>query len=373
MKHAPPKLALSLLTLMFVGAMPAAAAGSGDVLIASAADHKTLFAGDIAAGDAIGIVYQKKTLSYLRWSTDGGQTFESPLWLRNGNTSASPRLAACGSRFWTTSTWQTNLGTRFAAEYFDVGAASDRFAAGLGFRPDIACGTDAAAVTWMTQEGTGHLMVVDDTCPTTCDPAYSADLGSASSFEGELEVAEVDDGFVASWIAAGLAVQHFTVERTAGGLDVTPGPVVTLLPGKQVGSPAIAGDDARVVVAYSRRGQTHMRISENHGATFGAAIVVSNYCLNCPEGGSAPYSLDARNGRILVEVVKGGGIPTAIQSVGKLTTTGANWRTTTSGSRSQLGVLTDAIAAEVWDRHVYADPIYGDVPQEIYFHATPLN
>ena len=375
MKRIGPSVGLALLTLTLAGTVPAAAAEPVDVLIASAAYHRTLVAGDIAAADAIGIVYQKNTQSYLRWSTDGGQTFESPLGLRNGNTAESPRLAACGTRFWATSERLAGdgTGTHFTAEYFDVGGSSERFSAGVGFGADIACRTDSAAVTWITGDGHGHLLIVDATCPATCIPAYSADLGPVSCCNEAVQVAAVDDGFVVTWLTSGLAVQHFAVERIASVVVVTPGPVVTLMPGKNVYSPVIAGDGARVVVAYSRRGQTHMRISPDHGATFGPAIIVSSYCLNCPEGGSGPTSIDARNGRILVEVQKGGGIPTAVQSVGKLTRTGENWRTTTSGSRSQLGVLTNGIAAEVWDRHVFADPIYGNVPQEIYFHATQLN
>ena len=122
-------------------------------------------------------------------------------------------------------------------------------------------------------------------------------------------------GFVAD---ATLNVQHFQVSdrrRTA----LTSWPARWSRCKQRRPRTCVAGDGSRVIVAYSRLGQTHMRISEDYGATFGPRIVVSTFCRDCPEGGSQPMGIDARNGDILVEVLSAGGAPPDYSAEGYLT------------------------------------------------------
>ena len=110
-----------------------------------------------------------------------------------------------------------------------------------------------------------------------------------------MRVSSDGDGFVAAWVTDGIAVQHFKYEAaTGGGFDITPGPVDTLMAGKDVYLPVIAGRGNRVALAYGRDGQTHLRTSDDYGAPFGPRIIVSNYCRNCSYGSSEPLSVDVR-------------------------------------------------------------------------------
>ena len=362
------------MAVLVLGVGSAAAADPGDVVIATQDLHKTLVLGDVAAGNAIGVAYQKGANSFLRWSTDDGQTFSADWPLREGRPSKSPRLASCGEWMWATSVWRTTSGSsRVTVDYLDVTApesTAGRFRINDAFWADVACHGDLVAVTYSVEAGT-MLAVMDGQCSQPCTPAFSSMI---APYADQPMIAAVDDGFVVTWPVLGLAVQHFAVSGSGQSIDVSPDPAATLLAGKHPYSPVIAGDGSRVVIAYSLHGQTHMRISEDRGQTFGPRIIVSYFSTNTCCAGSAPDSVDARNGRILVEVARGMGDPPAISTIGKFTRNdGDRWITTTShGGGTQIGVLLPGLAAEAWDAHFYADKIYGNVPQEIGFRTTSV-
>jgi hypothetical protein len=372
-------LTVAALAVLVVGVGSTAAADPGDVVIATQNLHKTLVLGDVAAGNAIGVDYQKGNHSYLRWSEDGGQTFSADWPLRAGSPSTSPRLASCGNWMWASSIARTTSGSASTIiDYLDVTApesTAGHFRILDAFSADVACHGDVLAVAYSLSPVL-MFAVMDGHCTDPCTPAYTTILSPYG--DEPSQVAAVSDGFVVTWpdnsLAFGLRVQHFTVTGSGGSIVVTPDPVVTLMPGKQIARPVIAGDGSRVVVAYGKNGQTHMRISDDGGQTFGPRIIVSHFSTNTCCAGSQPLSVDARNGGILVEVGKGMGDPPDISMVGRFTSNdGGRWMTTTThGGGTQIGVLLSGSVAEAWDSHDYASHIYGNVPQKIDFRTTSL-
>lgn len=364
--------ALALLTIV----SPILAGASGTLILRTAAEGKVLTLGDLAAAGNIGAVWQEGQRSYLRWSEDGGQTFAPRVALRRGLRATDPRLAACGDYLWAASVWRSDDAANVGIDYRQVAlgsAGAGRFRVGPGFNPDIACKGDIVAVTFTDGAERLRLAIMDGPCMNPCVPAFAADLGPAPEF-GLASIAATDRGFVVAWKVSGIAVQRVIVEDNGGTLNVELRPQTTLLAGTDAWNPVVDADGARVVLAYSRRGQTHMRISETRGRTFGARIIVSSFCRDCPEGGSSPASVDARSGRILVEVAAHLGTPPAVEERGYLTEDeGQTWSMTpTHTGGAQMGVLLPGALAEAWDKNVYSEPIYGSVAQKLRFHTLAL-
>ncbi len=369
---------VSLLVALMAFAPAVAAADEGTVL---AADAKPLILGDIAGSElngglvyVLGVVWQNRGVSYIRWSTDEpgeGLTFEPAVPLRGGFKAKDPRIAACNDYLFATSVWNTPTGDMIGIDWrapMSGPHAQGRYVLAPGTRPDIACMPNGlVAVTYMSDE-LARLAIFDgEFCGNPCVPMFQYNLGAAPYF-GRATVAATDRGFVVSWMGPGIYVQRFVV--TSSGISAKA--LITV--GQDSWYPQIASDGTRVVIAYHRRGQTHMRISENRGGTFGPRIIVSKFCLECPEGSSSPESVDVRDGRIMVHVVRGGGIPTALEQVRFLTSNDGNkWTKTAAGQGgSAFGVLLDGALAEAWDNHVYAGSIYGSQPQEIRFRGQSL-
>lgn len=367
---------VALLVALMTFAPAVAAADEGTLL---AADDKPLILGDIAGSDlngglvyVLGVVWQNRGVSYIRWSTDPHgeeMSFEPAVPLRGGFKAKDPRVAACNDYLFATSVWNTPSGDKIGIDWrAPMSGVQGRYVLAPGTMPDIACMPNGlVAVTYMSGE-LARLAIFDgEYCGNPCVPMFQYNLGAAPEF-GRATVAATDRGFVVSWMGPGIYVQHFVV--TSSGISVKP--LITV--GQDSWYPQIAADGARVVIAYSRRGQTHMRISENRGKTFGPRIIVSGYCLECSEGSSSAESVDVRDGRIMVHVVRGGGIPTALEQVRFLTSNDGNkWaRTATGQGGNAFGVLLDGALAEAWDNHVYAGSIYGSQPQEIRFRGESL-
>ena len=380
-----PRLGLisTVATSLLIGALafaPAVAAADDSTVLA--ADDRPLRLGDVAGSQlqggltqVLGVVWQNRGKSYIRWSTDDpaeNMTFSAPVALREGLRATDPRLAACADYMFATSVWKTSNGDRIGIDWMAPASgpqARGRYVLGPGNRPDIACmpSNGLVAVTYMSGE-LARLAIFDgEYCGNPCVPMFQHNLGAMPEF-GRATVAATDRGFVVSWMGPGIYVQRFTVSSSG----------VTAYPAISVGTnswyPQIAADGERVVIAYQRRGQIHMRISENRGRTFGARIMVSRFCLDCPEGSSSPDSVDADDGRIMVHVARGRGTPAAIDQVRFLTANdGESWAKTSAGEGgSAFGVLLDGALAEAWDNHVYADSIYGSQPQEIRFRTQSL-
>lgn len=355
----------------------ASAAQPPDIQLATGNSGRTLKLGDVANDDdLVAVVFQKRNLSYLRWSTNDGSSFTPKAALRSGLRATDPRVAVCGDLVFAVSIWQSDVTRRVGVDYRDVVTGTGgRFSLGAGGLADVACFGEVVAVTWVLDDHL-WLAVHEGPCANPCVPDVKLDLG-AGNFESPPRISSDGNGFVAAWVTDGIAVQHFAYNAGVGGtFNLTPGPVATLMTGKNVSLPVIAGRGPRVALAYARDGQTHLRTSDDYGAPFGPRIIVSNYCRNCPRGGSEPLSVDVRGDLILVEVLRGDGraTPTAFSSHGRFTSTaGSQWSSTTGHAGGfQMGViLSNTSIAEVWDVHFYSGFPY-DEPQEIGFHVHNL-
>lgn len=355
----------------------AAAAQPPDMQLETGPNNRTLRLGDIASANQIAVVFQNTNKSYLRWSADGGTTFTPRHVLRDGLRAKNPRVDACADMVWIASEWQSDVTQKVGVDYFDTNlSTTGRFSLGAGTHPDVACFGNVVAVTWWLDDH-NFLAMSDGPCGNPCVPALKYDLGP-SDFDNPARIAADGNGFAVSWIrdpdqiTEALNVQHFQV-YTSGGLNVLADPIVSMLVNKDFFSPVIAGDGSRVVVAYSRRGQTHMRISDDHGANFGPRIIVSNFCRDCPEGGSQPMGIDARDGDILVEVLRAGGLPPDFDARGFLTHNDGNrWLKTPSNRGQKFGVLLGDTLAEVWDDSLARGFPYPSRPQVIMFHIRNI-
>jgi hypothetical protein len=368
-------LALALLATLMVA--PVVSAGeSAPITLASASDGRTLKLGDVASDDnLVGVVFQEKNRSYLRWSENYGQSFESKVALRKGKRATEPRVAVCDDLIFAVSLWQTAVAREVGVDYRNVVTGDKgKFSLGQGYLADIACFGEVVAVTWVQSDHL-WLAVHEGPCANPCSPAVKLDLGTGD-FDNPPRITSDSDGLTATWITTGLAVQHFGYSPGgAGGFTIVAGPVLTLMAGKDVRVPVIAGLGPRVVVAYKHNGQTHARISDDMGASFGPRIIVSMFCRNCPEGASQPDSVAVRGSNILVEVLRAGGIPPAYEAVAFVSrNSGDSWeeRSTHNGGFQRGVLLTSATFAEAWDAHFYNGFPYPDTEQLIGFQVQSL-
>ncbi|MGZ5398310.1 MAG: hypothetical protein ACXWEI_23505, partial [Mycobacterium sp.] len=359
--------------LAAIAAAPVAAADPGDVTITTAGPHGTRLLGDVAAADNIAVAWQQGSYSFMRWSTDGGATFEPQSALRNGLRAKSPSLAACGDNIWAVSDWLTTDGVKVGIDYRGVGAAeSGRFSLALGKGADIACLGDTIAVTWSYYDRV-MLAIADGRCSNPCTPAFIADIGAGGGYYAGPTIAAFDTGVAVTWLGSGLTVGTFLVDRVGDAISVTPSFVNTVPIGDDVYAPLVGADGQRIVVTYGRFGQTHMRISDNRGQTLGPRIIVSNFCRDCPEAGSSPEAIDVRGGNILIEVGSAAGLcPRGCGTTEGFFTRneGKRWKHTPNHNWStQIGVFFEDRIAEAWDTHEHD---FGNVQQGVWFHTLPL-
>jgi hypothetical protein len=366
----------TLMLVVFLGLVPAASAGSGGMVLASGDDGRTLKLGDLASDDdLIGVVFQKQDRSYLRWSNDYGDTFAPRVPLRGGLRAREPRVAVCNDMVFAVSAWPTSGSRNVGIDYRDiVTGESWRYSLGAGHTPDVACFGEVVAATWV-HEDHAWLAIHEGPCESPCSPAVKMDLG-ASTFGSPPRITSDYEGFTAAWVSNGLAIQHFEFTGDgAGNLNVTADPVLKLMAGKDVSTPEIAALGQRMVVAYTRAGQTHLRTSDDVATSFGPRIIVSRYCRDCPEGGSHPQSVAVRGHLILVEVTRVAGVPPGYEGVAFLSRDGgASWEKRSTGwGGSQRGVLlSHSLFAEAWDTHYYNGDPYSQLDQVIGFRVGDL-
>lgn len=368
-------LALSLIAALWL--TPAAGAGASfSTTLAQAADGRTLRLGDLASDDnLVAIAYQKNDRAYLRWSNDYGKSFASRVALRGGSRAMDPRVAACNDMVFSVSTWLTPDASKVGIDYRDVVTGESwRYSLGAGHTPDVACFGEVVAATWVDEDH-AWLAIHEGPCASPCSPAFRMDLG-ASTFGSPPRITSDYEGFTVAWVSNGLAIQHFEFTGDgAGNISVAADPVLKLMAGKDVRAPAIAALGQRMVVAYTRAGQTHMRISDDVAASFGPRIIVSKYCHSCPEGGSRPESVAVRGSFILVEVLRVAGVPPGYQGVAFLSRDGgASWekRSTGSGGQRRGVLLSHSRLAEAWDAHYYNGEPHPQLDQVIGFRVLDL-
>ncbi len=371
---AGPLVVALLATLLVAPAVNAA--DHAPITLASASDGRTLKLGDIAADDdLLGVVFQERNLSYLRWSTNYGHSFSPRVALRSGLRAKEPRVAVCDDVIVAASIWQSDVTRTVGVDYRNLVTGDiGRYSLGLGQMVDVACFGELAAVTWVHDN---HAWVAfhDGLCASPCSPDVKLDLGTGN-FDSPPQITGDHNGFAATWISSGLAIQHFEYQATVGGnFTITPGPVLTLMAGKNVRAPVINALSDHLAIAYSRDGQTHLRISDDDGASFGPRIIVSHFCRNCPEGGSYPDSVSVGGSNIVVEVIRAGGAPTAYEMVAFVSRDdGASWakKSSRAGGFQRAAILEFNLFAEAWDAHFYNGFPYPETEQLIGFQVRDL-
>ena len=377
--RAKPKfgmIALGVVVLVMSVAPIASAGEPVDIKLASSTEGRTLKLGDIADDDnLVAVAFQKRNLSYVRWSKNYGSSFAPRRALRAGLRATDPRVAVCDDLVFAVSIWQSDVTRNVGVDYRDVLTGTNgSFSLGAGSLADVACFGEVVAVTYVLDDHL-WLAVHEGSCANPCVPEVKLDLGTGN-FDSPPRISSDGDGFVAAWVTDGIAVQHFAYDADGGGgsFNITPSPVATLMAGKNVYLPVLGGGGPRVALAYGRDGQTHVRIRDGYGAPFGPRIIVSRFCRNCPEGRSQPESVDVSGGNILVEVLRGGGVPTAYEANAFVTTdNGSHWvKKPGHGGGFQRGVLFVAKYAEVWDAHFYNGFPYPETEQLIGFHVRNL-
>lgn len=365
-----------VLIALFALAPSAGATGSGDIVLARGADGRTLKLGDLASDDnLIGVVFQKRGRSYLRWSNDSGESFAPRVALRSGLRAKNPRVAVCNDMVFAASVWPTSASNKVGIDYRDiVTGESGRYSLGMGDAADVACFGDVVAATY-EHDDQAWLAIHEGPCASPCSPTVRMALGP-TTYGSPPRITSDYGGFTATWVDDGLAIQHFEYTAGgAGGFSIEPGPVLELMAGKDVRAPQIAALGQRVVVAYVRAGQTHVRVSDDVAASFGPRIIVSRFCRDCLEGGSLPQSVAVRGSLILVEVLRVAGTPPGYQGVAFLTRDGgASWekRSTGFGGARRGVLLSHAVFAEAWDNHYYNGPPYSQWDQLIGFRVDDL-
>ena len=379
--RAKPKfgmLALGVVVLVMSVAPIASAGEPADIKLASSTEGRTVKLGNVDVDDnLVAVAFQKRNRSYVRWSKNYGSSFAPKLALRAGLRAADPRVAVCDDLVFAVSIWQSDAMQEVGVDHRDVRTGTrGRFSLGAGRLADVACFGEVVAVTWVLNDHLwlAALDIFEGSCPNPCVPHVKMDLGTGN-FDNPPRITSDGDGFVVAWVTDGIAVQHFSYDAGgSGGFTLTPSLVATLMAGQNVYLPVLGGGGSRVALAYGRNGQTHVRIRDGYGAPFGPRIIVSRFCRNCPEGRSQPESVDISGGNILVEVLRGGGVPTAYEANAFVTIdNGSHWvKKPGHGGGFQRGVLMVAKYAEVWDAHFYNGFPYPETEQLIGFHVRNL-
>jgi hypothetical protein len=344
---------------------------AGELVIAPAVKGESRILGGVAAaGDNVVVAWQAGFRSFIRWSTDGGSTFQPKYVLRKGLRAKAPRVAACGDTLWAASTWTTSAGPRIGVDYVDISGptpVTGRFIVDAGRNAVVACIGDVLALTWSDTKGDVQLAVVDGTCGKPCVPSYRADLG-AGTWPWQPQIAAYDHGFVVVFPEDGFLVNTFDVAVTGDSIDVTANPSTRILAQRDVYSPYVGADGSRVVIAYGRGSGVEMKISDDRAKTFGTRIILPTFCRNCYDAGSSPRSVDVLGKNIVVEVGSGYGLCDGIcgfEEAFFTRTDGQKWKKLSYHQEGRIsGALLPGRIAEAWD--------YDDGPEQIRFQIIPL-
>jgi len=359
-------LLVSAIALATIASTALAGAPSDRQVLATAPPGASLTVGDIdAARDTVAVVWHEQRdagpRSFLRFGDDDG-SFGAREALGGTRNAVDPRVAIC-EFLWTSVTRKTRSGPRVIVETWTSPAPKlfEPYSLrnlGHGKRADIACRDSRVAVAWFdTSRSPAHLMlrtwVLTDACADSCDLDYEVDLGRAAPGRG-VSVAIGSKRIYVSWMRdTALRFRSFTLPT--GSVDPTPNPAVTLADSPAVRQPYLAAQGRRAVLAHQSGGDTVLRSSRDHGATFdGPFAVWQAPCTDC-EAGSRPTGADMSGSHTLVEAF-GGTFPddTAAESRVVDAADYRVWRTVTSRDDArQVGALVvrqEGVAIlEAWD------------------------
>jgi hypothetical protein len=358
--------ALALLASLAITSTSFAANVGPTQVLRRISSGEPLFVSDVAAkGKNIATAWSENFRPHVNWSTDGGANFHSSV-AAHGTYGA--RIDICGGFVWALADQGpvypdegvplSKLNVHIDGWSLDGSTHRQRaMPHGTGYG-DIACiGDRAIATAWERQVGDGqHLSLQIWTISGNgrLTRAHAFDLGASSSLVNSTVAATNTTAHVA-WMD-GRDVRLKTIDLGPGtNSSATPHPTttVTTFDRDDAGSPLLAADGSRVVLAYRFKAQVRVRISEDGAASFGDYSILKR--IPAPTGGYAdPMSVDAFAGQILVEAASQGDSP-VFQSQGFLSSDGgATWPGTFSQrSGYQVGALFGGQAspkfAEAWD------------------------
>ncbi len=253
---------------------------------------------------------------FVRWSLDGGQTFQPRHRLHGGGDADFAHVAICGYSVWATSTYQVGSETRSWADVWGLPvidppspSSAGHFALGPGMVDDIGC-TSSWVALGIEHAGRLDLRVLPPYCFDPCAAQQDLDLGPAF---GEVGIAGTDHWIQTAWTYQDptyhdqIRQQRIHVTTTASGLDLTAGPRQILSTRPRSETPQVAVFGSRVAVAYGDGSNVRMVVSSDHGQTFGASKVVATAppCVSTQPCYpiALPLSIDAFGQETLVETL----------------------------------------------------------------------
>lgn len=307
---------------------PVAAAFAPDIVIRTAAVGRAPQVTDVAtAGSRVVVGWVEGDApegadpqAWIRASDDGGRTF-GPARLIEADNARELHLAICGGRYlyavfavdlrsvitphkWSIIVYERDLQT--GADWSEQVSFSN----GTARYPDVACGSDRVWIVWDDKEpgDPRHLKLTHSVLGPPGDHDWVVpvlDLGPAAVSASGPSIAAVTGHAYVSWIAPAGDLVIRLKRYTVGG---APGYAVAALPTRTFSAPGaddmvqelVAASGSRLALCYLRSGSGHgmsVRISDDHGATFGAPRT-----LAVPAGsGGIPESLAMRGMQVLVE------------------------------------------------------------------------
>lgn len=199
--------------------------------------------------------------------------------------------------------WAIDLRTRAvsATGFTGAGVSSGLYRAR---DPDVACAGGRLFVAWVEQQPGGERVRITDSLRSSLAFEPSIDLGAASPDRAAPVVAGVNHwGYVAWTSGNDVRFKRFGV-GSGPGFVLTPYADRRLADGtgaRPASLPVIAADGPRVVVAWTRCGDTQARVSNDSGATWGPARTLRTGTCGS-ESGSYPTGAAILADRIAVTV-----------------------------------------------------------------------
>ncbi|MBA2275289.1 MAG: hypothetical protein H0W00_01135 [Chloroflexi bacterium] len=338
---------------------------------------------DVATqGQRVAVGWQEQAAGgpnlYFRRSLDGGASF-GPLVTIDSRDSREMRMDICAGYVWSAYALQTADADPGEWEIVLSGEALDGsgsigdlltepFQPNVGRFPDVACvGGRRHIVAWVEAVDFPDRRTFIQLRPIggpieDPPPVYEFDYPAGN--QSQIAVAATKQHAYAAWVRSNqLRIKRFDVGPGPDPL-VTPQPTVVLPEDVfPTGSMHLAAAGSNVVLVYASYAHTYVRVSTDHGATFGPRERLLEG-LFASEYGTDGTSVDLKGSRIVIYgiIVNGGGKSLVVDQYQFVSADlGSSWTETPLGSQ---GVRMGGYAkvgrqnriVEAWDK-LYADAI----------------
>lgn len=369
--------------LLLPGVLLAGGGYSTPTVLRTAGAGVDLHLQDVATkGDKVAVGWQEQTPSgpnlYFRRSLDGGASF-GPFVTVDTRDSREMRMDICAGFIWSAyalqtpdadpDEWEIVLGGEALEGAGSVGALlTEPFQPNVGRVPDVACvGGRRHIVAWIEAVDLSDRRAFIQLRPISGSkedppPLYEYDLPAGD--QSHIAVAATKRHAYAAWVRSNqLRIKRFDVGSDPDSL-VTAHPTVVLPEDVfPTGSMHVAAAGSKVVLVYASYAHTYVRVSTDHGATFGPRERLLEG-LFASEYGTDGTSLDLRGTQIVVHgsiAFADGPSITVEQHRFVSTNLGASWSETALGHQgTRMGGYTmvggSTRIVESWDKP-YADAI----------------